>query len=92
MRKDEDDQRHLRDEYQRAMQYGATDCVLREFQWFPKGIQFESAFNRFVAKETDKPGMHLNAPMSFRCGSNAKHDEELLKCIIEAVRTRLYAK
>ncbi len=29
-----------------------NESVSPEFQWLPRGIRFESAFNRFIARET----------------------------------------
>ena len=89
MRKDKDDQRHVRDEYQRAMQYGATNCVLPEFQWFPKGIQFESAFNRFISRETDRPKKHTNALLILRKGKALDRLLALISAVKKTVKAAM---
>ena len=59
-------------------EYGTADynrmlCDLeidpRCVQWLPKGIREESAFNCFVAKETDRPEKHTNALLILRKGN-----------------------
>ena len=52
MREGEDKEIRARDLDWRALPDQVIHCISPEFQWLPRGICQESAFNRFIARET----------------------------------------
>ena len=81
MREGEDKEIRARDLDWRAPEDEIVHCISPAFQWLPRGICQESAFNRFVLRKSHEKAIHSPSALILKKTNDFKYCSELFASV-----------